>query len=103
MGAAYELDGDVYFSVESDRHFGEVSHYDAALMRRLSAERGGDPDRPGKKNPLDPVLWLAARDGEPSWDGAPSAPDDRAGTSSASPSRWTTSAWASTSRAAAPT
>ncbi|WP_236239224.1 cysteine--1-D-myo-inosityl 2-amino-2-deoxy-alpha-D-glucopyranoside ligase [Streptomyces sp. CC228A] len=74
MGAAYELDGDVYFSVESDRHFGEVSHYDAALMRRLSAERGGDPDRPGKKNPLDPVLWLAARDGEPSWDGGSLGP-----------------------------
>lgn len=38
-------------------------------MRLLSAERGGDPDRPGKKNPLDPMLWMAARPGEPSWDG----------------------------------
>ena len=38
-------------------------------MRLLSAERGGDPDRPGKKNPLDPMLWMAAREGEPSWDG----------------------------------
>ncbi|MCF6523235.1 cysteine--1-D-myo-inosityl 2-amino-2-deoxy-alpha-D-glucopyranoside ligase [Streptomyces sp. JJ36] len=70
MGAAYELEGDVYFSVESDRHFGEVSRLDAATMRRLSGERGGDPDRPGKKNPLDPLLWSAAREGEPSWDGA---------------------------------
>lgn len=68
-GAAYELDGDVYFSVESDPHFGEVSGLDAAAMRVLSAERGGDPDRPGKKNPLDPMLWMAARDGEPHWDG----------------------------------
>ncbi|ANW20970.1 cysteine--1-D-myo-inosityl 2-amino-2-deoxy-alpha-D-glucopyranoside ligase [Streptomyces clavuligerus] len=68
-GAAYELDGDIYFSVESDPHFGEVSHLDAAAMRLLSAERGGDPERPGKKNPLDPMLWLAARSGEPSWDG----------------------------------
>ncbi|GGU55301.1 L-cysteine:1D-myo-inositol 2-amino-2-deoxy-alpha-D-glucopyranoside ligase [Streptomyces lavendofoliae] len=68
-GAAYELDGDVYFSVEADPHFGEVSHYDTELMRALSAERGGDPDRPGKKNPLDPMLWMAAREGEPSWDG----------------------------------
>ncbi|MFV2121437.1 cysteine--1-D-myo-inosityl 2-amino-2-deoxy-alpha-D-glucopyranoside ligase, partial [Streptomyces sp. Act-28] len=74
MGAAYELDGDVYFSVESDRHFGEVSHYDADVMRALSAERGGDPDRPGKKNPLDPLLWLAAREGEPSWDGGSLGP-----------------------------
>ncbi|WP_329178651.1 cysteine--1-D-myo-inosityl 2-amino-2-deoxy-alpha-D-glucopyranoside ligase [Streptomyces decoyicus] len=69
-GAAYELDGDTYFSVESDAHFGEVSGLDAAAMRLLSAERGGDPEREGKKNPLDPMLWMAARDGEPSWDGA---------------------------------
>ncbi|MEU9375025.1 cysteine--1-D-myo-inosityl 2-amino-2-deoxy-alpha-D-glucopyranoside ligase [Streptomyces sp. NPDC048255] len=68
-GAAYELDGDIYFSVESDPHFGEVSNLDAEAMRLLSAERGGDPDRPGKKNPLDPMLWMAAREGEPSWDG----------------------------------
>jgi L-cysteine:1D-myo-inositol 2-amino-2-deoxy-alpha-D-glucopyranoside ligase len=69
MGAAYELEGDTYFSVASDPHFGEVSRLDAAAMRLLSAERGGDPDRPGKKNPLDPILWMAARPGEPSWDG----------------------------------
>ncbi|KOU69888.1 L-cysteine:1D-myo-inositol 2-amino-2-deoxy-alpha-D-glucopyranoside ligase [Streptomyces sp. XY66] len=68
-GAAYELDGDIYFSVESDPHFGGVSHLDAEAMRLLSAERGGDPERPGKKNPLDPMLWMAARPGEPSWDG----------------------------------
>ncbi|AXG77029.1 cysteine--1-D-myo-inosityl 2-amino-2-deoxy-alpha-D-glucopyranoside ligase [Streptomyces paludis] len=68
-GAAYELEGDVYFSVAADPHFGQVSRLDAEAMRLLSAERGGDPDRPGKKNPLDPILWLAARPGEPSWDG----------------------------------
>lgn len=68
-GAAYELDGDIYFSVASDPHFGEVSRLDAEAMRLLSAERGGDPEREGKKNPLDPMLWMAARDGEPSWDG----------------------------------
>ncbi|MGW7574745.1 cysteine--1-D-myo-inosityl 2-amino-2-deoxy-alpha-D-glucopyranoside ligase [Streptomyces sp. NPDC054765] len=68
-GAAYELDGDIYFSVEADPHFGEVSGLDAEAMRLLSAERGGDPEREGKKSPLDPMLWMAARDGEPSWDG----------------------------------
>ncbi|GHH75336.1 L-cysteine:1D-myo-inositol 2-amino-2-deoxy-alpha-D-glucopyranoside ligase [Streptomyces sulfonofaciens] len=68
-GAAYELEGDIYFSVAADPHFGTVSHLDAAAMRLLSAERGGDPERPGKKNPLDPMLWKAARDDEPSWDG----------------------------------
>ncbi|MTE18322.1 cysteine--1-D-myo-inosityl 2-amino-2-deoxy-alpha-D-glucopyranoside ligase [Streptomyces sp. TRM43335] len=68
-GATYELDGDIYFSVSSDARFGSVSRLDVETMRHLSAERGGDPDRPGKKNPLDPLLWVAAREGEPAWDG----------------------------------
>jgi L-cysteine:1D-myo-inositol 2-amino-2-deoxy-alpha-D-glucopyranoside ligase len=38
-------------------------------MLRFFAERGGDPDRAGKRQPLDPVLWRGARPGEPSWDG----------------------------------
>jgi L-cysteine:1D-myo-inositol 2-amino-2-deoxy-alpha-D-glucopyranoside ligase len=67
-GAAYRLDDDVYFSVAAADHFGTVSRYDTDTMLRLSAERGGDPDRPGKKDALDPLLWLAARPGEPSWD-----------------------------------
>ncbi|MFC5718681.1 cysteine--1-D-myo-inosityl 2-amino-2-deoxy-alpha-D-glucopyranoside ligase [Streptomyces gamaensis] len=74
LGAAYELEGDIYFSVAADPAFGGVSHLDAEAMRLLSAERGGDPDRPGKKNPLDPLLWLAARPGEPSWDGGSLGP-----------------------------
>ncbi|HEV7626884.1 MAG TPA: cysteine--1-D-myo-inosityl 2-amino-2-deoxy-alpha-D-glucopyranoside ligase, partial [Streptomyces sp.] len=41
QGAAYELEGDVYFSIEADSHFGEVSRLDAETMRLLSAERGG--------------------------------------------------------------
>jgi L-cysteine:1D-myo-inositol 2-amino-2-deoxy-alpha-D-glucopyranoside ligase len=74
QGAAYDLEGDVYFSVESDRHFGAVSRLDAPAMRLLSAERGGDPNRAGKKNPVDPLLWQARRPGEPSWDGGSLGP-----------------------------
>lgn len=73
-GAAYELDGDVYFSVAADPHFGAVCGLDASAMIPLCAERGGDPERPGKKNPLDPLLWRAARPGEPSWDGGSLGP-----------------------------
>ncbi len=69
-GAAYDLDGDVYFSVAAAPHFGAVGHYSSAEMSRLSGERGGDPDRPGKKDPLDCLLWQAAKPGEPSWDSA---------------------------------
>jgi L-cysteine:1D-myo-inositol 2-amino-2-deoxy-alpha-D-glucopyranoside ligase len=67
-GAAYELDGDIYFSVGSDSRFGSVGHLSVPTMLELSAERGGDPERPGKKNPLDPMLWMAGRPGEPSWE-----------------------------------
>jgi L-cysteine:1D-myo-inositol 2-amino-2-deoxy-alpha-D-glucopyranoside ligase len=69
--AAYRLppSGDVYFAVTSDPAFGAVSGLDAESMRQLFAERGGDPDRSGKRSPLDPVLWRAERPGEPSWDG----------------------------------
>jgi L-cysteine:1D-myo-inositol 2-amino-2-deoxy-alpha-D-glucopyranoside ligase len=66
-GALYEVDGDVYFSRAADPRFGAVSHLGPAAMLALCAERGGDPARPGKKDPIDPLVWLAARPREPSW------------------------------------
>jgi L-cysteine:1D-myo-inositol 2-amino-2-deoxy-alpha-D-glucopyranoside ligase len=71
-GVAYLLDdgsGDVYHDVSRAPDFGEESRYDEATMLRFFAERGGDPDRPGKRNRLDPVLWRGERPGEPSWPG----------------------------------
>ncbi|WP_335990953.1 cysteine--1-D-myo-inosityl 2-amino-2-deoxy-alpha-D-glucopyranoside ligase [Glycomyces sp. MUSA5-2] len=68
-GAAYRHDsGDVYYAVESDPSFGAESNYDRDTMLRYARERGGDPDRGGKRDPLDPILWNAPKDGEPSWD-----------------------------------
>jgi L-cysteine:1D-myo-inositol 2-amino-2-deoxy-alpha-D-glucopyranoside ligase len=67
-GALYEVERDMYFSRAADPEFGAVSHLDPATMVVLAAERGGDPARPGKKDPLDPLVWLTARPGEPSWD-----------------------------------
>ncbi|WP_029253305.1 cysteine--1-D-myo-inosityl 2-amino-2-deoxy-alpha-D-glucopyranoside ligase [Paraoerskovia marina] len=61
--------GDVYADLAADRHFGEVSGFDDATMRALFAERGGDPERPGKRNALDPLLWRRERVGEPAWTG----------------------------------
>ena len=66
-GVLYEVDGDMYLTRSADPSFGAVSGLDAATMTDLFAERGGDPGRPGKKDPLDPVVWLAARPDEPSW------------------------------------
>lgn len=68
QGAAYDLDGDTYFAVSAAPGFGEVSHYDTARMLALSAERGGDPDRVGKKDPLDCLLWQHERPNDPAWD-----------------------------------
>ncbi len=61
--------GDVYADLGSDRDFGLVSHLTAGTMTDLFAARGGDPDRPGKRHPLDPLLWRRERPGEPAWDG----------------------------------
>jgi L-cysteine:1D-myo-inositol 2-amino-2-deoxy-alpha-D-glucopyranoside ligase len=66
--ATYEVDGDVYFPIAADPAFGQVSRLDRAAMLPLFAERGGDPDRAGKKDALDALLWLAQRPGEPGWD-----------------------------------
>ena len=64
---------DVYFDTaaaerDSQWRLGDVAPYDGPTMLQLSAERGGDPERVGKRGPLDPLLWRAARDGEPSWE-----------------------------------
>ncbi|SDL31764.1 L-cysteine:1D-myo-inositol 2-amino-2-deoxy-alpha-D-glucopyranoside ligase [Nocardioides sp. YR527] len=66
-GAIYKVDDDVYASVAVDDAFGEESRLGREEMIELFGERGGDPERAGKKDPLDPLLWLAERPGEPSW------------------------------------
>ncbi|QWZ09756.1 cysteine--1-D-myo-inosityl 2-amino-2-deoxy-alpha-D-glucopyranoside ligase [Nocardioides panacis] len=67
-GHVYDVDGDLYFSVRSDPRFGSVSNLSEDEMRAVFGQRGGDPDRPGKKDPLDCLLWQAERPGEPAWD-----------------------------------
>lgn len=71
-GLAYVLDdgtGDVYHDVAQAPGFGTESGYDEATMLTFFAERGGDPDRAGKRNRLDPMLWRGERPGEPAWPG----------------------------------
>ena len=73
-GALYDLEGDTYFARCADPAFGALSGPDSApglslaQVTALCAERGGDPDRPGKKDPLDVLVWRAERPGEPAWD-----------------------------------
>jgi L-cysteine:1D-myo-inositol 2-amino-2-deoxy-alpha-D-glucopyranoside ligase len=76
-GAAYRIaDGthDVYFDLSVAPLFGYQSHLDRDEMIALSAERGGDPSRVGKRDALDPLLWRGIRPGEPAWDGGPLGP-----------------------------
>lgn len=73
VGAAYVVDPqhggypDVYYRADATAQFGYESGFDRDTMLRLFAERGGDPERPGKTDQLDALLWRAARPGEPSW------------------------------------
>ncbi|MGZ4486871.1 MAG: cysteine--1-D-myo-inosityl 2-amino-2-deoxy-alpha-D-glucopyranoside ligase [Nocardioides sp.] len=67
-GAVYRVEDDLYFSVTADPAFGAVSGLDRDAMLRIFPERGGDPDREGKKDPLDCVVWRGERPGEPSWE-----------------------------------
>jgi L-cysteine:1D-myo-inositol 2-amino-2-deoxy-alpha-D-glucopyranoside ligase len=66
-GHAYQSGGAVYFDVSSFSRFGQVSGYDRPTMLELAAERGGNPDDPAKRNPLDFVLWQPSAPDEPAW------------------------------------
>lgn len=70
-GTAYRLEGtdDIYADVTADPKFGTVSFLEREAMLTLFAQRGGDPQRAGKRNALDPLLWRGARPGDPSWEG----------------------------------
>jgi L-cysteine:1D-myo-inositol 2-amino-2-deoxy-alpha-D-glucopyranoside ligase len=66
-GTVYNVDHDLYFEVRSDSDFGKRSHLSESEMIEIFSQRGGDPDRPGKKDPLDALLWLSQRPDEPGW------------------------------------
>ena len=66
-GSVYKVDEDLYFRVHNDSDFGSRSHLSQDQMLKIFSERGGDPDRPGKSDPLDALLWLSQRPNEPGW------------------------------------
>jgi L-cysteine:1D-myo-inositol 2-amino-2-deoxy-alpha-D-glucopyranoside ligase len=68
-GGAEPALGDVYADISADPQFVSVAGLSHAETVALFAERGGDPDRPGKRDPLDPALWRRERPGEPTWIG----------------------------------
>ena len=70
-GLVYQVDDpehpDWYFNTVAADGFGGVSNLDEARMIELFRENGGDPERPGKRHPLDCLVWRFARPDEPSW------------------------------------
>jgi len=68
-GQAYSLDGDIYLDLAQAARFGAVSGWTREQMLEVYADRGGDPEREGKRDALDPLLWRAKRAQEPSWPG----------------------------------
>ena len=63
----YEVGSDIYYRVHSDSEFGQRSHYSNEKMLEIFSQRGGDPQKPGKEDPLDALVWLSQREGEPGW------------------------------------
>ena len=63
-GHIYQIEGDFYFSVDKYLDFLPIPLAEAISV---FAERGGDPDKEGKRHPLDAVVWSANKDGEPGW------------------------------------
>jgi len=68
-GHAYLTHGTVYFDVSTFPRFGELSHYPTDHMVRLARARGGKPDDPHRRDPLDFVLWQPSLPDEPAWRG----------------------------------
>jgi len=61
---AYPAEGSVYFRVRNVADYGKLSH------RTLDSMRAGASVEPGeeKEDPMDFVLWKAAKPGEPQWE-----------------------------------
>src|SRR5205807_3948360 len=66
-GHAYLTHGTAYFDVSTFPRYGELSHYPEEHMVRLARARGGNPDDPHRRAPLDFILWQPSEPGEPAW------------------------------------
>ena len=67
LGHAYLTHGTVYFDVSTFPRFGKLSHYSEDQMVKLARARGGNPDDPHRRQPLDFVLWQPSLADEPAW------------------------------------
>jgi L-cysteine:1D-myo-inositol 2-amino-2-deoxy-alpha-D-glucopyranoside ligase len=66
-GHAYLTGGTAYFDISSSENFGKLSQYSREQMIRLARARGGNPEDPHRRDPLDFVLWQPSLADEPAW------------------------------------
>jgi L-cysteine:1D-myo-inositol 2-amino-2-deoxy-alpha-D-glucopyranoside ligase len=67
-GHAYASHDTVYFDVTTFPRYGAMSRYSRDYMIKLARARGGNPDDPHRRDPLDFVLWQPSLSDEPAWD-----------------------------------
>ena len=63
-GFAYNVDGDVYFSVKKFNEYGKLSHQPLENLELGARIAVGDK----KKEPMDFAVWKAQKPGEPAWE-----------------------------------
>jgi len=66
-GAAYESDGDVYFSVEKFPGYGKLSHRKLSDLEHGASGRTKDEEAERKRHPADFALWKKSPAGEQTW------------------------------------
>ena len=64
----YDLSGDLYYKISDSKVQGKIAHLSRDEMIEIFAQRGGDPARVGKHDPLDALLWKHERPNDPSWE-----------------------------------
>jgi L-cysteine:1D-myo-inositol 2-amino-2-deoxy-alpha-D-glucopyranoside ligase len=62
QGFAYRLHDDVYFDISRFPAYATFSGFSERLLLGLAISRGGDPQRTGKRQPLDFLLWKGITD-----------------------------------------
>lgn len=66
-GDIYQLADSWYYQVQSPEH-PLINEYSSDELIEMFSQRGGDPDRFGKHNALDPVVWKPSLTAEPEWE-----------------------------------
>ena len=67
-GAAYSVDGDVYFAVAKANDYGKLSGRDPNQQQQGASGRTSDAEEERKRHPFDFALWKGAKPDEPCFE-----------------------------------